>query len=1211
MQPTSEAVAWAERADAWAERPPEGGQGGQLQQSRWSEVAETGRPAFPADGVGWRTETAEWRATEQTARWRQTTEWRSASGTHGWRSTTEAWQTGAGAEDFRPPTDPPTRQQTAISGTAWPTPTGDEPSGTISDATEPPTDNGQANGWQRFTESAAPWQPSSESRPAWQQFTAPPAPWDQGGGTPPNGDRPRRTDAPAAGSATPSWQQLVEPDPHSRAAGATINGAAAGPLDAGRHLVREDDRARWRRDTASFDDGTRQGGRRRAPEPGSRTSGGTGWSTRSDSDNWAGHADTGSIQMFDESAVTDAPSWGTRSEAPDWRRSRQGEVPSSAVPSWQQPDRSPGWQQPETPGSAIPSWQQPAAPGSAEPTWQQSAAPGSAVPSRQQPEAPNAAPSWQQPETPDSAPPRWQESGTPGNAVSRWQPSAESPGAAAGWQPGRARPETPGTPSWQQSGPAAIGWQGDDDSPGRRGGGSAPPAWQDDDRRREGGRRRADDDAPGWRDTTSADSDWRSTAASGRLDEAAPPGTGAVRGWQDGTAAPGRRGEALGDEAPPGRRADEATPGWGGRADAPSWQRSAPPAIGWQRDDDDRDEPRSRRRDTPAGWQQDRPGGPAWRRDDTPSRHQDGPGWRQDDRVAPAWRQDDRTGPGWRQDDQGGPSDRQDDRDDRDGPRWRQDAPGWRQDDRDAPGWLQDDRDAPSWRQDDREAPSWRQDDRDAQDWRQDDRDPQGWREDRGPGPGRRSSRQPDDRDAQNWRPNGDTPAWRQSREITSTPHVAGSPTTPADRDAPAWRQDGRGAPGWQDDDPSGRRREYRDRPGWEETGSVAGNRRRAAAPADPWAHSAADTGVIPFSGEPPATDTGSWRPAAGAIGRARPSNPNRRRDEVGDTSSRIGDTSSRIGRRRAEPDAVAPVDPEIFRREPGMRTDAANWPAEDAQPDWRRQLQAEQEPSVGDAVTEVRQRIDPEAWQRDEREQATRGTATYREGNTGDWRRELAAESSSNLADGESRRFGTQDFVPFRPVGSAAVAPVSAPVRAPAEPAARREELLVRNDPDAGPAEAPEQWPPRRPTGYQGPAAAYASAATGTYERRPVGGGLATAPGRPNDLLEPDEDELEEETGGPLAAVGYTVIWYGVPVVLFVLYMLVLNNSQQAHALSTLAEAAPQFGLSLVLSMVVAVGLRWASGSWKAASVGLAAAVMGGGLATVLSSAITGNSLS
>ena len=51
---------------------------------------------------------------------------------------------------------------------------------------------------------------------------------------------------------------------------------------------------------------------------------------------------------------------------------------------------------------------------------------------------------------------------------------------------------------------------------------------------------------------------------------------------------------------------------------------------------------------------------------------------------------------------------------------------------------------------------------------------------------------------------------------------------------------------------------------------------------------------------------------------------------------------------------------------------------------------------------------------------------------------------------------------------------------------------------------------------------------------------------GRQNDLLEPDEEEIEEDTGGPLAAVGYTVVWYGVPVVLFVLYMLVLNGASR-----------------------------------------------------------------
>jgi hypothetical protein len=95
------------------------------------------------------------------------------------------------------------------------------------------------------------------------------------------------------------------------------------------------------------------------------------------------------------------------------------------------------------------------------------------------------------------------------------------------------------------------------------------------------------------------------------------------------------------------------------------------------------------------------------------------------------------------------------------------------------------------------------------------------------------------------------------------------------------------------------------------------------------------------------------------------------------------------------------------------------------------------------------------------------------------------------------------------------------------------------------------------------------------------------------------------------LAAVGYTVVWYGVPLVLFVFYMLVVNTGSQSHALNTLAAAAPQFGLSLLLSIAVAVGIRRVSTSWKAISVGLAAAVVGGGLATVLSSAITGNSLS
>jgi len=131
----------------------------------------------------------------------------------------------------------------------------------------------------------------------------------------------------------------------------------------------------------------------------------------------------------------------------------------------------------------------------------------------------------------------------------------------------------------------------------------------------------------------------------------------------------------------------------------------------------------------------------------------------------------------------------------------------------------------------------------------------------------------------------------------------------------------------------------------------------------------------------------------------------------------------------------------------------------------------------------------------------------------------------------------------------------------------------------------------------------------TGSYERRPVTGGFPMS--RRSDLLDPDDEEGDQDSGGPLAAIGYTVIWYGVPLVLFVVYMLVVNTGSQSHALGTLAKAAPQFLISLVLSVLVAVGLRKFSSSWKAISIGLAAAVVGGGLATVLSSAITGNSLS
>jgi hypothetical protein len=243
---------------------------------------------------------------------------------------------------------------------------------------------------------------------------------------------------------------------------------------------------------------------------------------------------------------------------------------------------------------------------------------------------------------------------------------------------------------------------------------------------------------------------------------------------------------------------------------------------------------------------------------------------------------------------------------------------------------------------------------------------------------------------------------------------------------------------------------------------------------------------------------------------------------------------------------------------------------------------------------------MEPSSWALAERAERAQGAATYREGGGGgdwrhesgggsDWRRELADQAE--LDDGESRRYATGDFAPFRSSGSAAA-------RGSSNLSTTSTSLI-----SPVPREQRESWarPPRAGGGYQG--------LSGAYERRPVTGSFPM--GRRSDLLDPDDEEDDQDSSGPLAAVGYTVIWYGVPIVLFVIYMLVVNSDSRAHALDTLAGAAPQFAISLVLSIIVAVGLRKVSSSWKAISVGLAAAVVGGGLATVLSSAITGNSLS
>ncbi|MEU4788697.1 hypothetical protein AB0F95_03175 [Micromonospora tulbaghiae] len=122
------------------------------------------------------------------------------------------------------------------------------------------------------------------------------------------------------------------------------------------------------------------------------------------------------------------------------------------------------------------------------------------------------------------------------------------------------------------------------------------------------------------------------------------------------------------------------------------------------------------------------------------------------------------------------------------------------------------------------------------------------------------------------------------------------------------------------------------------------------------------------------------------------------------------------------------------------------------------------------------------------------------------------------------------------------------------------------------------------------------------------------------------EDDLLDPDPGGPLRPLVYTAACYLVPAVLLVVGLLFLSgqppagcvtdiigggcDSPRTHALESLVSAAPRFGLAMVSSLVVAVLLRQVGTTWRSATVALAAAVVGGGLSTVVISAVTGKPL-
>ncbi|MFC8845596.1 MULTISPECIES: hypothetical protein [unclassified Micromonospora] len=119
------------------------------------------------------------------------------------------------------------------------------------------------------------------------------------------------------------------------------------------------------------------------------------------------------------------------------------------------------------------------------------------------------------------------------------------------------------------------------------------------------------------------------------------------------------------------------------------------------------------------------------------------------------------------------------------------------------------------------------------------------------------------------------------------------------------------------------------------------------------------------------------------------------------------------------------------------------------------------------------------------------------------------------------------------------------------------------------------------------------------------------------------EDDLLDPDPGGPFRPLVYTAACYLLPAVLVFVWLLTLDgqapagcvtdisgggcDSPRSHALGSLVDGAPRFGLALASSLVVALLLRRVGTTWRSATVALAAAVVGGGLSTVMISAVTG----
>ena len=89
-----------------------------------------------------------------------------------------------------------------------------------------------------------------------------------------------------------------------------------------------------------------------------------------------------------------------------------------------------------------------------------------------------------------------------------------------------------------------------------------------------------------------------------------------------------------------------------------------------------------------------------------------------------------------------------------------------------------------------------------------------------------------------------------------------------------------------------------------------------------------------------------------------------------------------------------------------------------------------------------------------------------------------------------------------------------------------------------------------------------------------------------------------EEPAYGPV--LGYTAAWYGIPALLYLVWLVTLDDQRQGLVGRQFVASLPWLLAAVVLSLAVAGMLRWAIVGWRAVTLSFAAAVIGAGVTTI-----------